>query len=248
MARRNAFYSVSSAAEFEDAERIDHDAFWASGRQEVDSLLWTLDLQSLRDGSVVEIGCGLGRMTHRLGQLFKHVDAIDVSAEMVQRARSFWGHMDNVQFMVGNGMDLQPIPTASARLVLSYIVLQHVPTPEVVLGYIRESARVLEPGGLALLQFRTTGSASLRQLLTVAAPDLLLRRFRIWKKHWKVAQPASTGSATLEEEYGQHYVSWRGNAVCPSAVKRIAAEVGLKIERVTGVGTQYTYYTLRKRG
>jgi SAM-dependent methyltransferase len=41
-----------------------------------------------KDAQVLEIGCGTGRMTRPLSRLFGHVIAVDVSEEMISRARS----------------------------------------------------------------------------------------------------------------------------------------------------------------
>src|SRR5262250_129806 len=55
---------------------------------------------------VLEIGCGAGRMTRALSELFKSVDAIDISPEMIAHARRSLRDLQNVRLHVTNGTDL----------------------------------------------------------------------------------------------------------------------------------------------
>ncbi len=58
----------------------------------------------------------------------------------------------------------------------------------------------------------------------------------------RATEPCST---TLADEFDR-YESWRGCALRAAEVEQFAASLGLHVERVTGVGTQYTFYTLRR--
>ena len=155
MARRNAFYGVVSWPEFQALDQVDREKFWETGRKEADLFLSRLNLADTASWSMVEIGCGLGRMTQRFAERFGRVHAVDVSPEMLGRARSQWSHLQNVEFILGHGNDFPGVADRSMDFVFSFIVLQHVPDPQIVKDYLRETARVLKPGGLAYLQFRT---------------------------------------------------------------------------------------------
>jgi SAM-dependent methyltransferase len=61
------------------------------------------------------------------------------------------GHT-NVEFYCNNGHDIRFVPTKSCDLGFSYVVFQHIPDKNIVLGYIRELARVVRPGGHVLFQ------------------------------------------------------------------------------------------------
>lgn len=245
MARCNAIYSVCSAEVFENAGDAELARFWQGGREQVDLFLADIPLNQLAECDMVEIGCDLGRMTHRFAQLFRHVYAVDVSREMLTRAKSIWSSLDNVSFTLGNGMDLQPIASGSVHFVFSYLVLQHAPDPEIVLTYIRESARVLLPGGVAFLQFRTSASPTVRQRLALLLPAPVRGALRALKARSRRAN-ASSDRLPLEIEFAEQYEAWRGCSVSPDAVESLTVEVGFPIEKVTGIGTQYTFYTLRK--
>ena len=110
------------------------------------------------DCRVVEIGCGVGRMTRWFAGDFGWVDALDVSPVMIARARQRLAALSNVAFHVGNGSDLAPLADGSADLVFSYIVFQHIPAREAIEGYVREAARVLKDGGA--FKFQVNGDQS----------------------------------------------------------------------------------------
>src|SRR3954449_4743343 len=148
-AREDAWYFVDNRLAYRhpDAER-----FWEDGRRDLDLLLAIAGTELRPDDVVVEIGCGLGRLTRVLAERAAHVHALDVSAEMVRRARELSPALANISWVVGNGADLDGIADASADAVVSHVVFQHIPDPAVTLGYVREMGRVLRPGGWAAFQ------------------------------------------------------------------------------------------------
>ena len=77
---------------------------------------------------------------------------------MLEQARGHLADLPNVELLLGSGSDLQPLEDASVDVVFSYVTLQHVPTREAQLSYLRESGRVLRPGGRAALQVRHPGA------------------------------------------------------------------------------------------
>jgi ubiquinone/menaquinone biosynthesis C-methylase UbiE len=76
----------------------------------------------------------------------QRLTGIDVSGEMVRKARARLGHLPNVAFVEGDGLTLRGIDDASIDLVFSHIVFQHMPR-HAVAGYFREVHRVLRRGG-----------------------------------------------------------------------------------------------------
>ncbi len=254
IAKRNAFFGVVSWPEFEALDRVDRDKFWALGKESVDNFLAQLPLGDIRAGTMVEIGCGLGRMTHRFAERFNRVYAVDVSPEMLTRAKAQWAGLANVEFILGHGNDLPGIADHSVDFVFSFIVLQHVPDQSVVKDYLRETARVLKPGGLAHLQFRTdTAPAVLKELVSLRAVRAIThprRAFRtlMTRLRSRLFPPRAVVSAspeTLADEFSR-FESWLGCALAPAEVESLTSSLGLSIENVSGVGTQYTFYTLRR--
>lgn len=158
-ARENArFYVNTEKTDWTDNE------FFASGERTVAEEILT-DMTNICQGQepkqmrVLEIGCGAGRVTRALGRLFGEVHAVDVSAEMVQQAKSACHDLPNVHIYLGNGMDLSCIPAQEFDFAFSTIVFQHIPSREVIESYVREVNRLLRPG--RLFKFQVQGDANL---------------------------------------------------------------------------------------
>ena len=132
----------------------DEQAFFASGRAYVQWLLDTVlaprGLPAER-GRALDFGCGIGRLTAALGQSFGHVVGVDIAQEMLQRARQIHADRGNLTFVHNTTDELSTLETASFDLVLSVIVLQHIPV-ESIRSYIHEFIRVVRPGGVVVFQ------------------------------------------------------------------------------------------------
>ncbi len=107
------------------------------------------DLKRLR---LLEIGCGIGRMTRHLAEAFGEVHATDVSAEMIARARERMRDYPNVFLYETSGVDFAALPDDYFDLIFSVYVFQHVPDAEVVHSNLRDACRTLKPGGLFKFQ------------------------------------------------------------------------------------------------
>lgn len=158
-ARENARYYVNTATEnWTDGE------FFASGEQTVAGEILT-DMTNVCQGKdpremrVLEIGCGAGRVTRALARLFGEVHAVDVSGEMVERARAALDGFPNAFVYLNNGKDLAVLPEKPFDFAFSSIVFQHIPSREIVESYVSEVSRLLRPG--ALFKFQVQGDATL---------------------------------------------------------------------------------------
>ncbi|MBN9658201.1 MAG: class I SAM-dependent methyltransferase [Acidobacteria bacterium] len=143
--------------------QADEADFDASGRANYDQLVRPY-LPVLLNGAeprvcrVLEIGCGVGRMTRWFAENFGEAHGLDIAPEMVARARARLARFSNLAIHAGSGVDLQPLPDHHFDLVFSYIVFQHIPSADVIRNYIREAARVLKPGGA--FKFQVNGDQS----------------------------------------------------------------------------------------
>ena len=95
-------------------------------------------------------------MTSALAERFDRVLALDVSPAMIDHARSAVSR-PNVEFHVVSGDRLDGIDDAIADVLVCYLVLQHLPSRDAVLGYLVEFARVLAPHGDAFVQLPVMG-------------------------------------------------------------------------------------------
>jgi ubiquinone/menaquinone biosynthesis C-methylase UbiE len=243
-ARTNAMHYIASEQQVWDAA-----AFFASGEQAVaeyaDSFLraQAFDPAAAR---MLEIGCGIGRMTRAFARRFGQVDALDISDVMIAQGRELLGDYPNITWRTGTGSDLAGYADNTFDFVFSYIVFQHVPRAEIVLNYVREIGRVLRPGGVFKFQTRTllrepSGLWEVRTRLGVHAWRLLAQA---------IPRPRARTRGDLAEGQDElkagHYKSWAGNALPLPRLRAALVAAGLDYT-IARPGTQYTWVSGRKR-
>src|SRR5438552_7389266 len=101
----------------------------------------------------LEIGCGPGRLMKSLSGRFGEIHGVDVSDEMIRIARDRLRNIPNARVYTNNGASLAQFGDESLDFVYSYAVFQHIPSRDVIGEYIRETRRVLKPGGVFVGQF-----------------------------------------------------------------------------------------------
>jgi ubiquinone/menaquinone biosynthesis C-methylase UbiE len=175
-AQENAYWYVSSYGPYEERNLAD---FWSSG-----SLIWrdlkvALNYEPGPNDIVVEIGCGVGRLTRAMAPEVGTIHALDLSAEMLARAQALG--LGNVSFHQSDGQSLAGLPDNHAHLVLAYCVFQHLPSDEVLGDYLREMVRVARPGGLVAF--------TLTPRPWHARMEILFRARRWLKEHLHVGGP-----------------------------------------------------------
>ena len=227
-AREDAMWYVCASPE--KKQSWDADGFYATGKDSVGLFLGQLPL----GGMLVEIGCGLGRMTFALAPHFTRVIGIDVSTEMIKRAdeRKISSAIENVEFHVNDGRTV-PVESSTADACLSYLVLQHMPSRDLVKGYIKEMGRVLRPGGRAVIQLPLVPSTPKgRMLYAVRRVIDGLEAIRgAFRRHPTVRSRA-----------------YRGVRLTESGLRSAARDSGLEIEILTDTRRSWydTYYTFAK--
>lgn len=221
-AREDAFYFVDSRLRYQDP---DEEAFWAGGEAALRALLGALAVEIPPGKVVLDIGCGLGRLTRPLARQAERVIALDVSREMLTRAQRLNPELANVEWVHGDGASLQPVGDQSVDVCVSHVVFRHIPDPEITLGYIREMGRVLRPGGFAAFELSNDPAAHRARRLG--------RRERL---------AALLGRAPR----GQDDQAWLGSYVELEAIRRAAEEGDLTLAATAGEGTEYCGVLLRR--
>jgi SAM-dependent methyltransferase len=189
--------------------------FFERGRRDTDELVAFCGLQPSKDKTLLEIGAGAGRMTHRFAELYGRVLALDVSDEMLRLGQANLAGVGNVEWVLGSGADLDVIGDCWVDDVFSYITLQHVPSPAVVLRYLEEANRVLRRGGQGALQVRHPGPLSWAVDLAGHLVHAAQGR-RVWSAAWRgtrlparqLLQAASTSGARVELRPRGHRHLW----------------------------------------
>ncbi len=154
LAKDNARYFVLSNY----GKEISEEVFREEGEADYKALVAedSLIKESLGDFStkrVLEIGCGIGRLTEFFADDFASVVGIDISEEMIEQGKKRVEGKKNISLVVGDGQTY-PLGDASIDFVFSYIVFQHMPDAATVRKNFEEIARVLVTGGIAKVQLR----------------------------------------------------------------------------------------------
>jgi len=158
-AREDAGYYVAFGQRDQDDA-----AFFATATEVINNLegeLRRVAPAKRRAWRVLEIGCGPGRLMRPMSRHFAEIHGVDVSDEMIVRAREKLSDTPNAYVHVGDGAHLTEFAENSFDFVYSYAVFQHIPSQEVVYEYLREIRRVLKPGAFARLQFNGLSRAGL---------------------------------------------------------------------------------------
>lgn len=180
LGRKDPYWAVLSEPGKEHGH-WDEEAFFATGRAQVDSLRLEAERLGLawpRGGSVLDFGCGVGRLSQALAGLHEEVVGLDIAASMLERARSRDRSQGRCHFVLNEAPHLAMFNEGRFDLVLTFIVLQHL-APDLALGYVTEFVRVLKPGGLLVFQLpERMEDSRLRRALKKATPRPLIRLYR----------------------------------------------------------------------
>lgn len=123
---------------------------WDLLRQELfGSVFHVQALLALLDPRLVvgDLGCGTGQISAALAPHVARVIGVDGSPDMLQAARTRLDGVAAVEFRLGS-LEALPIDDGQLDATVMALVLHHVPEPARALA---ESARVLTPGGRALI-------------------------------------------------------------------------------------------------
>jgi ubiquinone/menaquinone biosynthesis C-methylase UbiE len=177
----NLYYHILSWPEKKESGFTDEE-FYATGQSDWEDFReqWRHYSPAI-GGTVVEIGCGAGRLTRALASDFNTVVALDVSPDMIAKARE--ATPDNVEFEIVDGSTI-PRPDNSVDGVFSAIVLQHLETFDYVRAYMADALRALRPGGSIMLNIALSHRP--RGRLEKLRTEIGIRRSRRGLKKGKV--------------------------------------------------------------
>ena len=162
----------------------------------------------LKSRRALEIGCGPGRLMRPMSAHFGEIHGIDVSDEMIAQSRVKLRDIPHAHTQHASGSDLAQFPDDHFDFVYSYAVFQHIPSAEVVFSYLRETVRVLKPGGFARLQINGLPKSA-RAYTTWSGVRIAEAEVRAFTKTHGVDLLSLTG---VETQY--MWTSWRKRAAC----------------------------------
>lgn len=220
-AKRDAYsYIMTNLSSGDPAE------FWASGKRTVDGeLIPLIEEYKVKRTTAIEIGCGVGRLLIPLSRYFDSAVGVDISAEMLRRARThaLEHNADNTLFVqVGarnNVYELMPNLVGTVAFAYSLLVFQHIDSFNVIRDYVQSIALLLTSHGVAYIQFDTRKKSPLYAMRGIL-PDLFLPQY--WRKGIRRIRRA------------------------PDELKKLFAQCGLRMLRESGVSSDYHCFVLTK--
>lgn len=120
------------------------------GRQTAEIIIRKLEIGP--EDEVLEVGVGVGRLAGHVAKACKSFTGIDISKQMVRFARKRLAGAENIRLIHHPQSDLSLFADQSFDKVYFQVVLIHLDRED-VFHYLRESLRVLRPGGRAWFQF-----------------------------------------------------------------------------------------------
>jgi SAM-dependent methyltransferase len=154
---------------------------------------------------VLEIGCGVARIGRELAARVRSWTGADISENMLEHARRRTQGMANVTLRALDGVNLSIFEDARFDFAYSTIVFCHL-DKEDVYEYMKETFRVLRPGGRAYFDgFNLEADWTLSK--------------------WRKDQAAHVGDAKLADRARNQYAT-------PSEVRRFVEAIGFEIDEI----------------
>lgn len=154
-ARENPLYAVMTMPEMQDAGADDFSPehlqlFFEKGRKLAERLVMPSLELAPADGTVVEYGCGAGRILNALVEQGIECVGVDISQTMLDHCRGLVPGVNELVCLDAQG-DVA-IVSGSARLVYSYAVVQHIDKLSAYEKAVSEMCRILCKHGRLVLQ------------------------------------------------------------------------------------------------
>ena len=130
----------------------DIDRFWASGRGESAQILGHVRPWLHKQDTVLEIGCGVGRVLLPMSTHFARCIGVDISSTRLTQLQTF-ATRAGLGHQVVTYQPTDPWHTQQADLVYCVWVFRLLEETAIIADYLRKIAWSLTPDGVAYLQF-----------------------------------------------------------------------------------------------
>jgi SAM-dependent methyltransferase len=130
------------------------DEFFHTGELEIEQVMKSSSPLGRPSGneSVLDFGCGVGRLTRALAGYFEKAYGVDISENMLLKARELNQSFRNCQFILNTESHLEIFTDNAFDMVYTNKVLQHISSRKMIREYLAEFLRVLKRGGLLVFQ------------------------------------------------------------------------------------------------
>jgi len=163
----------------------------------------------------VELACGFGRNSRKLLEAgSRSLTLVDVNPDNIAYCRQHIQPLGNVSLVQNNGLDLSALGDGKFTLVYTFDSMVHFDL-ELVISYVAEFARILQPGGLAFIHHSNfTGS-----------PGSDFRQNPHWRNFMSAMIMRHIAFRNKFEVAEQQIISWGGvsGLDCLSLLRRLPA-------------------------
>ncbi len=130
---------------------------WTPSQEWKEAILNELLRPHIPAGScVLEIGPGAGRWTEYLIPLASRLILVDITPACIALCRARFASESHIEYHVNDGRTLPFVSAASVDAIWSFDTFVHI-EPRDIHSYVREFARVLRPGGVAVVHHARCG-------------------------------------------------------------------------------------------
>jgi len=171
--------------------------------------------------TVLEIGYGGGRILAAAARAFGKAVGVDIHNfhAFAQEALNDRG-VKNIELLGTDGTTL-PVGDGSVDVVYSFIVLQHVEKIAIWNAYVRETARVLRPGGVAMLYFGRWAPLSLGRNRPFAyAAERICERFFLAQGYKEIPARVNDTNLLVTLPYAKNFARSLGLEIHGTFVSR----------------------------
>jgi len=149
LAQENSKYYINS----DFGKNITEKQFRQSGAASYKELI-AEDPLIKKGATILDFGCGTGRLTEFMPKDFKRVYGVDISKRMIEEACVRLANLENIYLKEIDGRYI-PLPEGSVETVFSYLVFQHIKDPEMIKQAYFEIYRILSFGGIFKVLMRS---------------------------------------------------------------------------------------------
>jgi ubiquinone/menaquinone biosynthesis C-methylase UbiE len=162
-ARLNPLFAVMSDEVFKDSGTEFNEqqlkTFYEQGerfwKKWLRQMLWDKSEDEIRNTSILEYGCGMGRIINQAAAMGMKAAGLDISSSQLEYARNFCPNAKNIDFLLLDEKGAIPVGDGAFDIVYSYAVLQHIKQSSALESAISEICRVVKKGGLVRVQVRS---------------------------------------------------------------------------------------------
>ena len=170
-----------------DPNKIDNkwdlNEFYITGKIQVNKLLNYLENIgiAIHLNNALDFGCGAGRLSEPLSEIFNNVKGVDFSQNMINIAKTH-NQFKNLSYDEVNGKDLSNYPAKTFDFIISLITLQHSP-PKIQYNLLKEMVRVLKDDGVIMVSMVTHMGLSnlLRNTINNISPKGVNYFLQVWQ-------------------------------------------------------------------